>query len=153
MSKHLVPWKRSVKGYKTGCQKVKHRFGPIKAGLTCLLSRWRHSSWGYPLDPAEAGPRHLPVPHQEGDIYIYDFMCVCAHLLSCVWLFGTPWTSRLLCPWGFPGKNTGVGSHFLLQRILPTQEWNPGLLCLLSRQVNALPLVPPAYTLISRNNL
>ena len=38
MSKHLVPWKRSVKGYKTGCQKVKHRFGPIKAGLMCLLS-------------------------------------------------------------------------------------------------------------------
>ena len=38
MSKHLVPWKCSVKGYKTGCQKVKHRFGPIKAGLMCLLS-------------------------------------------------------------------------------------------------------------------
>ena len=38
MSKHLVPWKRSVKGYKTWYQKVKHRLGPIKAGLTCLLS-------------------------------------------------------------------------------------------------------------------
>ena len=38
MNKHLVPWKRSVKGYKTGCQKVKHRLGPIKAGLMCLLS-------------------------------------------------------------------------------------------------------------------
>ena len=38
MSKHLIPWKRSVKGYKTGCQKVKHRLGPIKDGLTCLLS-------------------------------------------------------------------------------------------------------------------
>ena len=36
MSKHVVPWKHSVKGYKTGCQQVKHRFGPIKAGLTCL---------------------------------------------------------------------------------------------------------------------
>ena len=24
---------------------------------------------------------------------------------------------RLLCPWSFPGKNTGVGCHFLLQRI------------------------------------
>ena len=22
---------------------------------------------------------------------------------------------RLLCPWNFPGKNTGVGCHFLLQ--------------------------------------
>ena len=38
------------------------RLGPMKAGLTCLLSlsRQRHSSWGYPLDPAKAGPRHLP---------------------------------------------------------------------------------------------
>ena len=23
--------------------------------------------------------------------------------------------ASLLCPWGFPGKNTGVGSHPLLQ--------------------------------------
>ena len=23
--------------------------------------------------------------------------------------------TRLLCPWNFPGKNTGVGCHFLLQ--------------------------------------
>ena len=28
---------------------------------------------------------------------------------------------------GSPGKNTGVGCHALLQRILPTQGWNPGL--------------------------
>ena len=29
----------------------------------------------------------------------------------------TPWTAayRLLCPWDSPGKNTGVGCHFLLQ--------------------------------------
>ena len=27
-----------------------------------------------------------------------------------------------------PGQNTGVGSHFLLQGIFPTQGWNPGLL-------------------------
>ena len=29
-------------------------------------------------------------------------------------------TARLLCPWNSPGKNTGVGSHFLLQGIFPT---------------------------------
>ena len=49
-------------------------------------------------------------------------------LLSCVWLFATPWTTRLLCPWNFLGKSTGVGCHFLLQGIFPTQEWNLGLL-------------------------
>ena len=29
--------------------------------------------------------------------------------------------TRLLCPWDFPGRNTGVACHFLLQGILPTQ--------------------------------
>ena len=38
-----------------------------------------------------------------------------------------PWTAatRLLCPWAFPGKNTRVGCHFLLQGIVPTQGLNP----------------------------
>ena len=40
-------------------------------------------------------------------------------LLSCyampdsLWPHGL-WPSRLLCPWDFPGKNTGVGCHLLL---------------------------------------
>ena len=38
---------------------------------------------------------------------------------------------RLLCPWDFLGKNTGVGCHFLLQRIFLTHGWNPRLLHLL----------------------
>ena len=29
---------------------------------------------------------------------------------------------RLLCPWELPGKNTGVGCHFLLQRIFLTED-------------------------------
>ena len=33
----------------------------------------------------------------------------------------------IVCPWYFLGKNTGVGSHSLLQGIFPTQGWNPGL--------------------------
>ena len=35
--------------------------------------------------------------------------------------------TRLLCPLDFPGKSTGVGCHFLLQRIFLTQESNPDL--------------------------
>ena len=35
---------------------------------------------------------------------------------------------RLHCPCNSPGKNTGVGSHSLLQGIFPTQGSNPGLL-------------------------
>ena len=37
-------------------------------------------------------------------------------------------SARLPCPWDFPGKNTGMGCHFLLQRIFHTQGWNLGLL-------------------------
>ena len=35
---------------------------------------------------------------------------------------------RLLCPWTSPGKNTGVGSHFLLQGIFLKQGSNSGVL-------------------------
>ena len=34
----------------------------------------------------------------------------------------------LYSPWNFPGQNTGVGSHSLLQGIFPTQGSNPVLL-------------------------
>ena len=51
--------------------------------------------------------------------------------------------ARLLCPWDFPGTNTGVGCHALLQRIFLTQRSNPSLLRLLHGQVGSLPLVPP----------
>ena len=37
-------------------------------------------------------------------------------------------SSRVLCPWDFPSKNTGVGCHFLLQGIFPTQGSNLHLL-------------------------
>ena len=37
-------------------------------------------------------------------------------------------STRLLCPWDSLGKNTGVGCHFFLQGIFPTQGSNPGLL-------------------------
>ena len=33
-----------------------------------------------------------------------------------------PWPARLLRPWDFPGKNTGVGCHFLLQGSSPSGD-------------------------------
>ena len=39
--------------------------------------------------------------------------------------------ARLLCPWEFPGKSTGVGYHFPLQGIFLTQGSKLHLLCLL----------------------
>ena len=38
------------------------------------------------------------------------------------------WPHGLYSPWNSPGKNTGVSSLFLLQRIFPTQGLNQGLL-------------------------
>ena len=45
---------------------------------------------------------------------------------SSLWLHRL-WPARPLCPWDSLGKITGVGCHFLLQRIFLTQEWNPSL--------------------------
>ena len=71
-------------------------------------------------------------------------MCVCVCVCVCVCaraqLYLTLGNSRLLCPWNFPGKNTGVGYHFLLWVIFPTQGSNPCLLGLLYWQVDSLPL-------------
>ena len=49
--------------------------------------------------------------------------------LSHVWLFATPWTVAYQAPpsTDFPGKSTGVGCHFLPQRIFPTEGSNTGL--------------------------
>ena len=45
---------------------------------------------------------------------------------------------RLLCAWDSPGKNTGVGCHFLLQGIFLTQGPNPCLSGLLHWQAGSL---------------
>ena len=58
-----------------------------------------------------------------------------------------------LCPWDFPGKNIGVGCHFLLQGIFPTQGWNQCLLHCLHRRWILYHLGSPVmigYTFLSR---
>ena len=44
--------------------------------------------------------------------------------------------TRLLCPWDFPGKNIGMGCHFLFQGIFLTQGSN----LLLRWQADSFPL-------------
>ena len=58
-------------------------------------------------------------------------MCTCVP--SRVQFFVTPWTvsHQVSLFMDFPGKITGVGSHFFLQRIFLTQGSNLHLLCLL----------------------
>ena len=45
-----------------------------------------------------------------------------------IWKFTVHVLLNLLWPWGFPGKNTGVGCHFLLRGIFLSQGLNLGLL-------------------------
>ena len=68
-------------------------------------------------------------------------VCTCVHLVMSNSLQPHgPKPSRFFCPWNFPGKNTGVGCHFLLPGIFPTQGLKPCLLCLLHWQADSLPL-------------
>ena len=70
----------------------------------------------------------LPAPHYSLST---SKVKVKVKSLSRVRLFVTPWAvgcTRLLRPWDFLGKSTGVGCHFLLQGIFPTQGSNPSLL-------------------------
>ena len=64
----------------------------------------------------------LIVSNFKMDINPPLIVCVCVHSVlsnSCNPMDYSP--PGLLCPWGFSGKSTGVGCHFFLQRIFPTQ--------------------------------
>ena len=73
-------------------------------------------------------------------------VCVCAHVHARSVVSDSllpPWAvtcPRLLCPWNFPDKHTGMGCQFLLQGIFLTQRLNLCLLCLLHWQADSLPL-------------
>ena len=78
--------------------------------------------------------------------YCHNFcVCVCSVIESCPTLcnpmdYSPPDSSVHGI---FPGKNTGVGCHFLLQGIFQTQGSNLHLLCLLQWQSDSLPLASP----------
>ena len=59
-------------------------------------------------------------------MYIEYYYFAVVKLLSCVQLFCDPMDCSL--PWDFPGKNTRVGCHFLLQGIFLTEGSNLNLL-------------------------
>ena len=55
-------------------------------------------------------------------------MHACSVTQSCPTLCDPMEPARLLCLWNFPGKNAGVGCHFLLQELNLIQGLNPHLL-------------------------
>ena len=67
------------------------------------------------------------VPYTQTHTYVYICESESEVTQSCPTLGPHElWPTRLLHPWDFPGKNPGVGCHFLLQEI-STQGLNLGL--------------------------
>ena len=60
-------------------------------------------------------------------LYIF-FGEILSFVLSRVQLFATSWTHQAPLSMDFPVKNTGVGCHFLLEGIFPTQGIKPASL-------------------------
>ena len=62
---------------------------------------------------------------------VHSFCCCCCLVtksrLTVLWRHGL-YPTKLLRPWDFPGRNTGMGCHFLLQGIFLIQELSPSLL-------------------------
>ena len=69
--------------------------------------------------------RRVELQWQRNDAFITSFaelcvcvcvcVCVCARVQSCLTQLHRLQPPRLPHPWDSPGKNTGVGCHFLLQ--------------------------------------
>ena len=75
-----------------------------------------------------------------------SYCSCCCQLLSHVRLFMTSWTVAHKAPpsMDFPGNNTGVRCHFLLQGFFPAQGLNPHLLhWQLSHQGSSYSSAPP----------
>ena len=68
---------------------------------------------------------------------------------SCLTL-GTPWTvaCHALCPWYFPGKNTAVGCHFLLQGSSQPRDWTC-ISCVVGRFFTTEPSGKPFPRIVS----
>ena len=120
--------------------------------MTERLNNNRHSkeyimvcSWFFSLRSISWWSDSINIERWSSFIFMaaqYSIGSMCAQLLSHAWLFATPWTiaHQAPCPWDFPGKNTGVGCHFLLQGIFLTQGSNLHLLHLVPWQADPLPL-------------
>ena len=106
--------------------------------LAIYISSWRNV-YSSPLSTLTRSLLFLLLSCRSS-LYVLD-VCVCMHVLSCVWLFVTPWTvaHQASLSMGFLGKNIGVGCHILLQGIFKIQGLNLNPLCLLHWQGDSLP--------------
>ena len=78
-------------------------------------------------------------------------MYIYTSVLSCARLFATLWTVACQAPlsWDFPGKNPGLGCHFLLQGNLPSPGVKPASPALLMDSVPTEPSGKPIHSGVS----
>ena len=115
------------KAYERGSSKWKQkepRFQESKAGSPAFPLGWLRSLSDI-TSPLSSISLRLEMKLGQ-PVWQFYGLWVCQSF-SHVRLFATPCTTkpvRLLCPWNFLGKNTGVDCHSLLQGIFPTQGSN-----------------------------
>ena len=120
---------------------------PASPGLSAAQSTcWCPADWVPDLQSVASlcdrrkGPDHLLALKASTCRKCMTLRCGrCSGTKLCVilWCPHGWWPTRLLCSWDFPGKNTGVDCHFLLQGIFQTRGLNPHIL---HWQANTLPL-------------
>ena len=106
--------------------------------------------------------------HEHRKMCVCVCSCVCIYIVNiyhsvraCSIVSDSLWphvSCNLLCPWNFPGKNTEVVCHFLVQGIFPIQGSKLHLLCFLHWQaeffITASPGKPICYIIAcNRKNL
>ena len=84
----------------------------------------------------------FPVLCSESLLFIHSVMVGGCSVVSLSLRPCELWPPRLCCPRNSPCKNIGMGCHFLLQGIFPTQVSKPCLLHLLLWHADSLPLMP-----------
>ena len=87
-----------------------------------------HELLTHPLEIPEFPPPESSPPRKWDCHPTSCHRCCLITAVSDSWRAHGLWSTRLLHPWDFPGKKIGVGYHFLLQGISPTQGSNPHLL-------------------------
>ena len=98
----------------------------------CLVPKKFSSSKGFSFRIISAN-----FSKQDFRILFMCYICSDVQLRLTLCPLGCIWPPRLLYSWDFPGKNTGVGCHFLFQGIFPTQGLNTSVL---HWQADSLPL-------------
>ena len=92
----------------------------INNGSQYIIITWKNGSVNYAFLSLSLSLSFLHT------VCLLNHMKVKLLVSDSLWPHGLKPT-RFFSQWDFPGKSTGVGCHFLLQGIFPTQGSNPGL--------------------------